>query len=183
MNLRAEQHPDAECLYTKPQIEEALDHMAAAINEKLCGSNPLVLCVMVGGLVTCGHLLTRLNFPLQLDYIHASRYAAARRGGELRWLADPQLPLTGRVILIVDDIFDEGITLKAIVAHCHHRGAKAVYSAVLLNKLRQRAATIRPDFHALEAPDRFVFGYGLDDQGYGRNLPAIYALPSTDDIT
>ena len=108
----------ADCCYTKAQIETAIDQMAASISADLGGKNPLLLCVMTGGLIITGDLLLRLDFPLQYDYIHATRYAGKTRGSTLNWISRPHIPLTGRHILIIDDILDEGVTLKELVATC-----------------------------------------------------------------
>ncbi|HFC54099.1 MAG TPA: hypoxanthine-guanine phosphoribosyltransferase [Gammaproteobacteria bacterium] len=172
----------AECLYRSDAVNAALDRMAAGIATALAGKNPILLCVMTGGIVTTGHLLTRLRFPLQLDYLHATRYRGATSGGEIRWLARPALPLAGRAVLVVDDILDEGHTLAAILEYCREQGASEVHLAALVEKRHGRKAPgIRADFLGLEVEDRYVFGFGMDYQGYLRNLPAIYALGEGDD--
>src|SRR5438105_2454654 len=96
----------AECLYDMKQIENALDAMGQSITQKLSDQNPLILCVMIGALIPTGHLLTRLNFPLEVDYIHATRYRSSTRGGDLHWLVEPRQSLKDRTVLIVDDIMD-----------------------------------------------------------------------------
>lgn len=167
---------EAECLHDRPAVEAAFDRMAAAIRTRLEGSNPLVLCVMTGALIPAGHLLTRLDFPLQVDYLHATRYRHRTQGGTLEWKARPQLPLTGRHVLVIDDILDEGHTLAAILAYCREAGASSVSSAVLVDKRRPRDHDLRPDFVGLEIEDRYVFGYGMDYKGYLRNAAGIYAV-------
>lgn len=167
----------AECLYQSDVVDAALDRMAAEIDAALADKNPLLLCVMTGGVVTTGHLLTRLQFPLQLDYLHATRYRGATSGGEIRWLARPATAMAGRAVLVVDDILDEGHTLAAILEYCREQGASEVHLAVLVEKRHQRKAPgIEADFLGLEVEDRYVFGFGMDYRGYLRNLPAIYAL-------
>ena len=169
----------AECLFTFEDITRALDRMASAITAMLHQERPLILCVMTGALMVTSHLLARLPFLLEVDYIHATRYGLALTGGDLTWLARPHSMLTERTVLIVDDIMDGGLTLAAIVEDCYKMGARAAYTAVLINKLRQREqqVTISPDFIGLETADpRYFFGFGLDYEGYGRNLPAIYAI-------
>ena len=99
----------AECLYDMKQIENALDAMGQSITQKLSDQNPLILCVMIGALIPTGHLLTRLNFPLEVDYIHATRYRSSTRGGDLHWLVEPRQSLKDRTVLIVDDIMDGGL--------------------------------------------------------------------------
>lgn len=167
---------DANLLYDAAALEQALDNMANAINRQLADQNPLVLCVINGGIITTGKLLPRLDFPLNLDSIHASRYRNQTSGGsEIHWLFTPTTPLQGRTVLLVDDILDEGHTLKAIADWCQQQGAAAVYSAVLLDKNIGCDKPVRADFVGLEVDNYYLFGYGLDYKGYLRNAPGIYA--------
>src|SRR5437867_1490301 len=117
----------AECIYNFAQIEQALDRMSQEITGKLKDENPLILCVMVGALIPTVHILTRLHFPLEVDYIHATRYRGALRGGDLHWLVEPRKPLKDRTVLVIDDIMDGGLTLAAIIDYCKQAGAKEVY--------------------------------------------------------
>lgn len=166
----------ADCLYTSDQVEGALDKMAISIAGQLAGVNPVVVCLMNGGVVPFGRLLTRLQFPLQVDYVHATRYGTRLRGGELEWIAGPFMPAMGRTVLLVDDILDEGTTIAAIEARYRADGAKAIFKAVLTRKDRPRKIAVNVDFVGLEIPDRYVFGYGMDYKGYLRNAPGIYAV-------
>ncbi|HEX4044382.1 MAG TPA: hypoxanthine-guanine phosphoribosyltransferase [Gammaproteobacteria bacterium] len=168
----------AECLYSTAEVEEALNRLAQALTEKLKNENPLILCVMTGALIPTGHLLTRLHFPLQLDYIHVTRYRGETRGGDLHWLVSPRQSLENRTVLVIDDIMDGGLTLSAIIDYCHQAKAKAVYSAVMVNKKRQREPGVHfePDFIGLTTPDKYLFGFGLDYEEYLRNVPGIYAV-------
>ena len=167
---------EADCLYTAKEVGDALDSMAQAITDKLYDRNPLVLCVLTGAIIPTGHLLTRLNFPLQLDYLHVTRYGDTTSGGKLDWLSEQNYSLEGRDVLIVDDILDEGVTLKAIVEHCTKAGASSVYSAVLVEKMHDRKTGIKADFVGVETEDRYLFGYGMDYKGYLRNADGIFAV-------
>lgn len=173
-----EVYEKATCLYNKQEVETALDNMAQAIHTKLKDSNPVLLCVMIGSLIPAGNLLPRLNFPLELDYVHATRYRGATSGGELKWLVEPQTSLKDRTVLIIEDILDGGLTLTAIVDYCRKQGASAVYTAVLLDKQATRVAGGLPkaDFTGITMEDGYVFGYGMDYQGYLRNAPGIYVV-------
>jgi len=168
----------AQCLYDETQVEAALDRLAAAISAELSDSNPLVLCVMNGGIILTGRLATRLNFPLQMDYIHATRYREALQGADLQWRVTPATSLAGRVVLVLDDIFDEGETLAGIKDWCEANGSKKVYTAVLVDKQHDRKTAYlkQADFTALYAEDKYLFGYGMDYKGYWRNAPGIYAV-------
>ncbi|KAF0192515.1 MAG: hypoxanthine phosphoribosyltransferase [Gammaproteobacteria bacterium] len=169
-------HAEADCLYSASQVETALDSLGTAISGKLAGTNPLLLCVLTGGMVPMGMLLPRLDFPLHIDYIHATRYGGDTSGGEVRWIARPTTPVKERVVLLIDDILDEGVTLKTIRDECLAAGAIAVYIAVLVNKLHERKNGMEADFVGLDVEDRYVFGYGMDYKGYLRNANGIFAV-------
>lgn len=167
---------EAEPLYTQSEVEQALDKMAAEITAKLSTKNPIVLCVLNGALIPMGHLLTRLTFTLRHDYLHASRYRGKIAGNELKWIGKPSISLKHETILIVDDILDEGITLAEIVKSCKEAGAKAVYTAVLVEKHHTRGNGFVADFVGLGVDDRYVFGFGMDYKGYLRNAAGIFAV-------
>ena len=164
----------ADLIYSETQVECALDNMALQINNTLADTNLLVLCVLNGGIITTGKLLTRLKFPLAIDSINASRYQNKTSGGEIEWLLEPKTALTDRTILLVDDILDEGITLAVIKDYCIQHGAKQVYTAVLLDKNINKSKPLTADFVGLTVENRYLFGYGMDYKGYLRNAPGIF---------
>lgn len=166
------------CLHTKQEIDAELNRLAIDIHEVLSDKNPLLLCVMIGGLVLTGNLLPRLDFPLELDYVHATRYRGATSGGELTWKAKPSAEIKNRTVLIIDDILDQGLTLQSIIDFCQAQGAKEILTAVLLDKRECRidGGLATADFTGLVIPDRYVFGYGLDYKEYLRNAPGIFMV-------
>ena len=166
----------AEIIHSAETVAAAVSRVAAEITEKLGESNPLVLCVMSGGVPFAGQLMTQLLFPLDFDYMHVTRYGQETSGGALSWRSAPWTPVEGRTVLILDDILDEGFTLAAIVERMKELGAAACYTAVATDKLNGKKKPLKADFVALTVPDRFVFGYGMDVRGKWRNLPAIYAM-------
>lgn len=166
----------AELLRTAGQVQEALCRVAREINAALADSHPLVLSVMGGAVVFTGQLLPLLDFPLDFDYVHVSRYGDARQGGSMRWKVEPCENVQGRTVLVLDDILDEGHTLAALRQRVLELGASRFYSAVFADKQHGRDKPVRADFVGMELPDRFVFGYGMDIDGAWRNLPAIYAM-------
>ncbi len=168
-------------LYSAEQVETALDSMAIAIAKDLSNSNPIMLSVMTGAFITSSELALRLKFPLEVDYVHASRYGDATRGGELEWHREPALSLKGRTVLLVDDIFDQGATIAGIADYCEKQGAKQVRVAVLVDKKHDRKLTeLRPDYVGLSIEDYYIFGYGMDYRGYLRNSAGIYAVDDAD---
>lgn len=170
--------PRAQLIFDGATISYALDVLADKLEVHLKDSHPLMLCVMNGGIVFTGHLLTRLQFDLDIDYLHATRYRNQTKGGdEISWRVEPRTPLEGRTVVILDDILDEGITLDAIVKYCKSKGAKEVISAVLLRKIHERCIKgVDCDYTALEVDDRYVFGFGMDYKGGLRHLNGVYAV-------
>lgn len=166
---------NAELLHTEAEVEAAIDLMAEKINTTLAESNPVILCVMNGGVVIAGKLITKLSFPLTVDAINVSRYGNKTSGSELNWLQIPVTCLKDRAVLIVDDILDQGLTLEAIYQYCQEQGATQIYSAVLIDKQLTQAKPIQADFIGLSVVDRYLYGYGMDYKGYLRNAAGIYA--------
>lgn len=166
----------AQQLYSMDDINLALDKIAQDLVEAYAEDNPLVLCVMNGALMTVGHLLPRLPFPLHLDYIHLSRYGNELEGSEITWLRTPTAEIKSRTVIIIEDIVDQGLTVQAVRDYCQAQGAKNVVCATLVEKLGIEKYGTRPEYVGLTVPNRYVFGFGLDYKGYWRNLPAIYAV-------
>lgn len=166
---------EAECLFTQAEVEAAIARLGNEISQQLESTNPVILTVLNGGIIFAGKLLTHLHFPLELDSIQASRYQGQTEGSHIRWLLKPALPLAGRTVLIVDDVLDEGITLAEVVAFCREQGAKAVHTAVLVDKDLGTEKPCNADFVGLNAPNLYLFGYGMDYKRYLRNAAGIFA--------
>jgi hypoxanthine phosphoribosyltransferase len=175
-------HSRAEKLYDADEVEAALQRMGQAINADLEDNELLCLAVMIGGMIPAAGLLRHISLDVELDYAHVTRYRGALRGGGLIWLAQPQTPLTDRVVLLVDDILDEGITLQALCQWCLERGARTVKTAVLVRKLLVgRPCFLEPDYLGLTVPDRYVYGSGMDYRGRLRHAGGIYAIAAEDE--
>lgn len=166
---------EADLIYTEAEVDTALERMAHSIAALLGDKNPLLLAVLNGGIVVTARLLTQLQFPLELDTVFVSRYWGTLQGNELRWLHRPGEKVRGRSVLVIDDILDEGITLAEIKKTLLEEGASDVYTAVLIEKDLEREKPHRADFIGLTAPNRYLFGYGMDYKGYWRNAPGIFA--------
>ena len=168
-----------ELVVAAEEVQRAIDQVAVRLTVALESADPLVLCLLNGGLPFTAELLKRFSFPLELSYLHATRYGQRTSGSELDWLARPPVGIAGRHVLLVDDIFDAGQTLMQVVAWLRREGADEVTTAVLVDKEVSRSEAFSVDYAALRCPDRFLFGCGMDFRGYWRNLTAIYALPRT----
>ncbi|TCV97512.1 hypoxanthine phosphoribosyltransferase [Luteibacter rhizovicinus] len=167
----------ADLLFDRVAIDTEIARMANEIDDVLAGEVPVFLTVMHGALIFAGQLALGIRTDLEFDYVHATRYRGETHGSELHWLRRPQVSLAGRTVLLVDDILDEGHTLKAVRDACMALGAKRVLVTTLCTKIHdRRAPDIEADFNGVDLPDRYVFGYGMDFHEQARNLPGIYAL-------
>jgi hypoxanthine phosphoribosyltransferase len=170
--------PVADEIVTATDLATGFDRLAQAVQPLVDRGDCILLAVMTGGFYPLIRLADRLHGDFLIDYCHATRYAGATEGGMLDWRELPHLNLAGRTVILVDDIYDAGITLQAVAGYCREAGAVQVSTAVMVVKDRQRAADMpAPDFTTgLRVPDRYVFGCGMDVYGRWRHLPAIYAL-------
>lgn len=168
---------NAERLFSKTDIDAAFDRMAQAITTDLSGENPLLIAVMTGGMVTASMLINRLDFPLQVDYLHLTRYGNSTSGGDIEWIREPPHDLRGRTVLLVDDLLDQGTTLAAAVQRCRDNKAKRVLTAALVVKdLADRPGMQQVDYFGLSTEDRYLFGMGMDYKSYWRNGADLFAL-------
>lgn len=168
----------ADCLHDAAAVQAAYERLADGVRAQYAGSNPLILCVMTGGLVPTAAITQRLGFAFELDYLHATRYRGATQGGGLVWKRQPEARrIEGRQVLVIDDILDEGHTLVAIRRALQDFAPASLRVAVLAEKLHDRRAPgAHAEFIGVQVEDRYVFGCGMDYKEYWRQLPAIYAV-------
>ncbi len=173
---------DATLLHDAVTIEKSLDRLAEQLTQDYARKKPVFLVVMNGGLVVAGRLLAKLDFPAQIDYCHATRYRGEITGSNIEWKAEPNLDLSGRHVVIVDDILDEGFTLQAIVDYCLDKNVASVKTLVLIEKTHNRKAVkgMQADYCELKTPDEYIFGFGMDLNHYWRNCDAIYIYNQND---
>ena len=159
------------------EVKAAIERMSAKINDHYAGEPIIMLVVMTGGMIPAAWLLSRLKMPVQIDFTHATRYQGQTEGGELEFRVPTRLNLQNKNVLIVDDIYDVGLTLELIEHYCETRGAKSVESAVLVQKLHERQTTpTKPRFIGMTVEDKYVFGCGMDAFEHWRHLDEIRAL-------
>ncbi|ABD81052.1 hypoxanthine-guanine phosphoribosyltransferase [Saccharophagus degradans] len=177
----------ATCLYTLEQVEASIAKIGDSLNNEFAdyisesgvpAKDMALLTIMNGAMVFAGKLLPKLKFSIEVDYIHATRYGNGTQGGALALLAEPKIELQGKTVLLVDDIFDDGITIDRVKQYCLDRGAESVRTVVLAYKDKTREGLAQlvspPDFVGFNVPDKYVFGMGMDAEGLLRNAPGIY---------
>jgi hypoxanthine phosphoribosyltransferase len=167
---------ESEIVASAEEVQAAVRRLATEIERALGARHPLVLVVMGGAVVFAGQILPLLRFPLEMDYVHVSRYGGETHGFAVQWRVRPNEQVKARTVLVLDDILDHGETMNAIRNRLLELGAQSVHCAVLVEKVLDMAKPIVPDFVGIRIPNRFVFGCGMDAKGYWRNLPEIRAL-------
>lgn len=164
-------------LASREEVKAAVNRMAGQVNEYY-GDRPIImLIVMTGAVMPAAWLASRLKMPVQMDFVHATRYAGATEGGEIEFRVPPRLNLQDHDVLIVDDIYDIGLTLQMIEEYCGARHASSVNSAVLVRKIHDRPTTEQlPRFIGMDIEDKYIFGCGMDAYEHWRHLDEIRAL-------
>jgi hypoxanthine phosphoribosyltransferase len=164
-------------LFNRDEVKAAVKKMADEINE-FYGDKPVIMVsVLTGAIIPAAWLATQLKMPIQMDFVHATRYRGGLYGAELEYRVPPRLELEGKNVLIVDDIFDEGHTLAAIKGSVEKRKAGSVKMASLVRKIHDRGLTREYcDFVGLDVPDVYVFGCGMDVYEEWRHLDEIWVL-------
>jgi hypoxanthine phosphoribosyltransferase len=171
--------PDAEEIMDAATVNRGLDRLATALQPLVDREDCVLLGVLMGGLFPLLQLAGRLTGNFRLDVCQATRYNGTTTGSDVHWLQEPRLALKSRTVIIVDDIYDAGITMAAVADYCERQGAQTARTAALFVKDCARSPTIRAlDYDAgLVVPDRYVFGCGMDLHERWRHLPSVYALP------
>ncbi|MDA7742345.1 hypoxanthine-guanine phosphoribosyltransferase [Francisellaceae bacterium] len=177
-NFIKEVHAESDILISESELNLAFDNVAKQLNIDLADKNPIFVCCMNGGLMFTSEIVKRLTMPLQIDYVHASRYRNDYEGGKLNWIKEHNIDFKDRTVVLLDDILDGGITLAEIKKFYEAGGAGEVLTTVMLDKItdREHAGLKSADYVGLPVEDLYVYGFGLDYHGYLRNVPAIYAV-------
>lgn len=167
-------------LLSEEQIQAGVRRMADDIHARL-GRAPLtIIGVLTGSLLLMADLVRLLEMPLRVGMVEASSYRGGTTRGQLTVRTDLLPDLEGRRVLLVDDIFDTGHTLREICRQVHSRRPASLHSAVLLRKQGRQEVVEQPDFVGFDIPDAFVVGYGLDYRDAYRNLPFVAVLEAGD---
>ena len=168
-------------LLSKEELHDGVGAMAHQIEQAYEGRQLTIVGVLTGSVVLVADLIRLIDQPMRVGVIQTSSYrGATTTRGDLIINSELMLDISGRDVLLVDDIFDTGVTLSQVVEKLADFKPRSVRSAVLLRKQGRQEVSYVPDFIAFEIPDEFVVGYGLDYEDMYRNLPYLAALESDD---
>jgi hypoxanthine phosphoribosyltransferase len=164
-------------LLTEEQLGTRLDEMAAQIDADYAGQDLLVVGVLKGAVMVMADLVRRLSTPVTMDWMAVSSYGSGTKSsGVVRILKDLDADLTGRHVLIVEDIIDSGLTLSWLLANLRSRGPASVEVATMLRKPDAAKVEVDVRYTGFDIPNEFVIGYGLDYAEKYRNLPFVGTL-------
>ncbi len=160
------------------EIIKAVKAVANQINTDLAGSNPLFICVLNGAFMFASDLMKEISFPCEITFIKLSSYEGLYTSGSVKEIIGLNESVVGRNVVVVEDIVDTGITMERILESLVAKGAKDIHVATFLQKPDALQRDIKIDYIAMKIPNDFIVGYGLDYDGYGRNLKNIYTVVS-----
>lgn len=167
----------ARILITEEQIRDAVAAMAKELDAEYADDQPLVICVLRGAVAFMADLVKAMTIPLEMDFLAVSSYGAATKSsGVVRILKDLDEEISGRRIIIVEDIVDSGLTLQYLLEMLQQRDPKDIRVVTMVKKEKPDAIIVQVDRIGFTVPDEFVVGYGLDYAGRYRNLPYIGVL-------
>jgi len=163
-------------LITEKQLARRVRGLARVIQRDFEGRELVVVSLLNGTVLFVADLIRHLSFPMRLDFIGVSSYGDGVQSGRLAYTKELRISVTGRDVLLVDDVLDTGKTLSQVRARILALRPRRVKICVLLNKPARRVETVKADFIGFEIPDVFVVGYGLDFAERYRNLPFVGVL-------
>jgi len=161
---------------SESEILNAVKSVANQINADLEGSNPLFICVLNGAFMFASDLMKEVSFPCEITFIKLSSYEGIYTSGRVKEIIGLNESVVGRTVVVVEDIVDTGITMERILESLAAKGAKQIHVATFLQKPDALQRDIKIDYIAMKIPNDFIVGYGLDYDGYGRNLKDIYTV-------
>ena len=171
-----------QCVFTPAQIDARVRELATRIEQDCRGAPIVLLVVLKGAILFAADLLRRIEGDVLVDFFVVSSYAAdGVLSDEVHVQHAPRTDLTGRHVILIDEIVDTGRTVATLMeGYVADRGAASVRVCALLDKSAARVVPVTIDYVGFEAPDRWLVGYGMDTDGLGRNLPGIFAMPIAD---
>ena len=161
---------------TVGDLQKRIADLAAEINSDLAGETPIFICVLNGAFMFASDLYKQLDFPCQITFLKLASYSGTQSTGSVKQLIGINLELKDRVVVVLEDIVDTGITLDTIIRQLSGYEPAEIHVATFLHKPDATIRDVKLDYVGMEIPNDFILGYGLDYDGYGRNLKEIYQL-------
>lgn len=163
---------DLKILLTDEQIQTRIKSLADEINNDYKGEEIVLICVLKGAVMFAVDLSKHLNMPLKMEFIKLSSYGnGMTSSGKVQSFGAHLEEMNGKNVLIVEDIIDTGLTAEFLINYIKETyNPKTLKFCSLLNKKETRKSSVEPDYYGFEIGNKFVVGYGLDDEGYNRNL-------------
>ncbi len=158
------------------KLLKAVEQVAEQMNKELADKNPLMVCVLNGSFMFASDLMKRLSFPCEISFVKLSSYAGTGSTGQVKELIGLNESIEGRTIVLLEDIVDTGLTIINTVEQVKQMGPADVKVATMLFKPEACKRNVKLDYVGMEIPNDFIVGYGLDYDGYGRNLKDIYTV-------
>lgn len=158
------------------KINEQIKRVAEQINRDLAGKNPIFMSVLNGSFMFTADLMKHITIPCEVSFVKLASYQGVASTGTIKEVIGINEDLSNRTVVIVEDIVDTGLTMQRLLESVGTRMPKDIYIATLLLKPDKLKVDLKIDYVAFEIPNDFIVGYGLDYEGYGRNLPNIYTV-------
>ncbi len=161
---------------SEKEILKAVDEVANRINKDLEGKNPLFVCILNGSFMFASDLMKRLTIPCEISFVKLSSYEGTGSTGNVKHLIGLNENIEGRTIVLIEDIVDTGLTIKNIIEQVKGMGPSDVRVATMLFKPDACKEELVLNYTGINIPNDFIVGYGLDYDGFGRNLRNIYTV-------
>ncbi len=163
-------------MITEEQIQKRVEELAAQINSDLIGQDVVFLGILNGAFLFAADLFRRINLEARISFVKLASYEGTKSSGSIKELIGWNEDIKGKTVVVIEDIVDTGNTLERIVGELVIRNAAEIKIAAALYKPEAYRKKFALDYIGFEIPNNFVVGYGLDYDGYGRNLPSVYTL-------
>ena len=169
--------PEKELILSADKIAQRLANLGTEISRDFSGKQLLVVGILNGAFIFTADLVRSISIPLEIDFIRVASYGSSTSSaGEIRLVKDLEIPVSGKDVLLVEDIVDTGNTMEWLSEHLQGRGASSIKLCTLISKQERREKTVRVDYCGFDVQEGFLVGYGLDHAEQYRHLPDIYHL-------
>lgn len=158
------------------QLQARIAEVGAQLSKDLADKNPLFVAVLNGSFMFAADLMRHITIPCEISFVRFASYVGMESTGTVKELIGLSEKLEGRTVVIVEDIIDSGLTMQQLIENLRRQNPGSLHIASLLVKPEKLTVPLTIDYTCFEIPNDFIVGYGLDYDGYGRNLPAIYTV-------